>query len=156
MQENLITSLAVLVESRDNSTGGHVVRTSDCIKIILPTFKRNQDFTWCTEDFCNRLIKAAPMHDLGKIAVNDAILRKPGRFTPDEYEQMKIHAAKGAVIVEQVLKATTDFRFKQIAINIAHYHLASLPRIEAEHGSLVLAVLANLGGGAFTGGACLV
>ena len=122
IQNSIIKSMAMMVESRDNSTGGHVVRTSDCIKIILPTFKQNQDFTWCTDDFCNRLIKAAPMHDLGKIAVNDAILRKPGRFTPDEYEQMKIHAAKGAVIVEQVLKATTDSRFKQIAINIAHYH----------------------------------
>ena len=48
-----------------------------------------------TQEFCELLIKAAPMHDLGKIAVNDAILRKPGRFSPEEYEQMKTHAQKG-------------------------------------------------------------
>ena len=46
------------------------------------------------------------MHDLGKIAVADAILRKPGRLTPEEFEQMKKHAAEGARIVDQILKDT--------------------------------------------------
>jgi hypothetical protein len=61
-----------------------------------------------TEDFCRRLIKAAPMHDLGKIAVDDEILRKPGRFEPWEYEKMKAHAAEGGRIVHEILKDTDD------------------------------------------------
>ena len=62
------------------------------------------------------------MHDLGKIAVLDAILRKPGRFTAEEYDMMKAHAAEGARIVENVLSEVDDAGFKQIAINVAHYH----------------------------------
>ena len=62
------------------------------------------------------------MHDLGKIAVDDAILRKPGKFTPEEYEKMKEHPAKGAVIVEKVLSNINADDFRRIAINVAHYH----------------------------------
>ena len=62
------------------------------------------------------------MHDLGKIAVDDDILRKPGRFTPGEYDQMKRHAAEGARIVHEILEGTEDEDFRRIAENVAHYH----------------------------------
>ena len=62
------------------------------------------------------------MHDLGKVAVDDAILRKPGRFTPEEFEKMKVHAAEGARIVHEILKETDDEDFKILAENVAHYH----------------------------------
>ncbi len=62
------------------------------------------------------------MHDLGKIAIDDVILRKPGKFTDEEYEIMKKHSAEGARIVESVLNEVDDINFKRIAINIAHYH----------------------------------
>ena len=74
------------------------------------------------DKFCNDLIKAAPMHDLGKIAVDDAILRKSGRFTPEEFEKMKVHAAEGARIVHEILKDTDDDEFRRLAENVAHYH----------------------------------
>lgn len=75
-----------------------------------------------TPSFCESMIKAAPMHDLGKIAVDDAILRKPGKFTDEEYEIMKSHSAAGAKIVANVLQEVDDLEFKQIAVNVAHYH----------------------------------
>ena len=62
------------------------------------------------------------MHDLGKIAVDDAVLRKPGRFTPEEFEIMKTHAKEGQRIVHQILEGTDDKYFQQIAENVAHYH----------------------------------
>ena len=62
------------------------------------------------------------MHDLGKIAVDDVILRKPGKFEPEEYEQMKKHSAEGAKIVSQVLFNVDDEEFVQTAVNVAHYH----------------------------------
>ena len=75
-----------------------------------------------SEEFCKDIIKAAPMHDLGKITVDDQILRKPGRFTPEEFEAMKTHAAEGARIVGQILEGTEDKEFARIAVNVAHYH----------------------------------
>lgn len=123
MQDSIIRGMAMMVESRDNSTGGHISRTSDSIGIFAQELlKHKEEYPEITQEFCELLIKAAPMHDLGKIAVDDSILRKPGRFTPEEYEQMKTHAQKGAVIVKEVLSESTDKNFVRIAVNVAHYH----------------------------------
>ena len=62
------------------------------------------------------------MHDLGKIAVKDSILQKPGKFEPWEFEEMKKHADEGARIVSEILEGTDDRYFKKIAENVAHYH----------------------------------
>ena len=121
MHDNLILSMATVVESRDNSTGGHIRRTSDVVKILIEEIKKDNIFK-LSDTFCNNLIKAAPMHDLGKIAVDDAILRKPGRFTPEEYMEMKKHAAEGGRIVHEILKNTDDYDFHILAENVAHYH----------------------------------
>lgn len=121
MHDKLVLGMATMVEGRDNSTGGHIKRTSDAIRIIVDEIRKDgglgQD-----EKFFEDLVKAAPMHDLGKIAVDDAILRKPGRYTPGEFEVMKSHAAEGARIVSRILEGTDDTHFAKIAINVAHYH----------------------------------
>jgi putative two-component system response regulator len=121
MHDNLILSLAIMVEGRDNSTGGHIRRTSDSVRILVNEIKQGNEFH-LNKQFCRDLIKAAPMHDLGKITINDAILRKPGRFTPEEYEIMKSHSGEGAKIVHEILKGTDDDEFRKIAENVAHYH----------------------------------
>jgi len=121
MHDNLILSMATMVESRDNSTGGHIRRTSEGVRLLTAQIQADGVFA-LSDDFCQDLIKAAPMHDLGKIAVDDAVLRKPGRFTPEEFEKMKAHAAEGARIVHEILKGTDDADFKRIAENVAHYH----------------------------------
>ena len=122
MQDSIIRGIATMVESRDNSTGGHILRTSDCIQIFAEELIKHGEIEKLSPSFLKLLVKAAPMHDLGKIAVDDAILRKPGKFTPEEYEKMKEHPAKGAVIVEKVLSDINDDDFRRIAINVAHYH----------------------------------
>ena len=121
MHDNLIMSLAVMVESRDNSTGGHIKRTSQGVKILIEEIIKEGQMP-LAEEFCEDVIKAAPMHDLGKIAVDDAVLRKPGKFTPEEYEIMKRHAAEGARVIHDVLYNTDDESFKNVAENVAHYH----------------------------------
>ena len=123
MEDSIIRGMAMMVESRDNSTGGHILRTSDSIKIFAEELlKHKNEVPGLSQEFCAHLVKAAPMHDLGKIAVDDSILRKPAKFSPEEYEIMKTHAAKGAVIVQELLKDTADNDFKSIAVNVAHYH----------------------------------
>ena len=123
MHNTLIMGMATMVESRDNSTGGHIRRTSELVKMLTDRIKNDPDNDFdFSDEFCEALIKAAPMHDLGKIAVDDAILRKPGRFEPEEFEKMKRHAPEGARIVHEILKDTDDELFKQVAENMAHYH----------------------------------
>ncbi len=121
MHDNLIMSLAMMVESRDNSTGGHIKRTSEGVRILIEEIKKEGDKE-LSDEFCRDVIKAAPMHDLGKIAVDDAVLRKEGRFDDDEYAKMKKHAAEGARVIHEILLNTDDESFKTVAENVAHYH----------------------------------
>ncbi len=121
MHDKLILGMATMVESRDNSTGGHIRRTSEGVRILTDEIVKD-NVLQLSNDFIKNLIKAAPMHDLGKIAVDDVILRKPGRFEPEEFEKMKAHAREGARIVHAILEGTDDEEFHEIAENVAHYH----------------------------------
>ena len=121
MHDRLVLGMADMVENRDASTGGHIKRTSQVVRILVDEMRKDSSLG-LTPEFCSAIVKAAPMHDLGKIAVDDAVLRKPGRFTPEEFEQMKTHAEKGAVIVRELLSGLGDAYFAKIAENVAHYH----------------------------------
>ena len=121
MHDNLIMGLAMMVESRDNSTGGHIKRTSEGVRLLIDEILKEGKLE-LSEEFCKDVVKAAPMHDLGKIAVDDAILRKPGRFTDEEFNKMKAHAAEGARVIHKILLNTDDSSFKKVAENVAHYH----------------------------------
>ena len=121
MQDKLILSMADMVENRDPNTGGHIKRTSEAVKILVSEMRKDSELK-LTDEFYDAVIKAAPMHDLGKITVDDAILRKPGKFTDEEFAIMKNHAAKGGEIVRHILDSIDDRYFAQIAENVAHYH----------------------------------
>ena len=135
MHSKLILSMAAMVESRDNSTGGHIRRTSDVVRVLIDEIRKDEEtadgrknikllfgIDGLTDEFCKDMIQAAPMHDLGKIAVDDAVLRKPGKFTEAEFAEMKKHAAEGARIVDQILEGTDNESFHKVAVNVAHYH----------------------------------
>ena len=122
VQNDIIVSMASIVENRDNNTGGHIRRTSDVVKIFVDDLRETGYSSVLTPDTAERIIKAAPLHDFGKIAIPDSVLNKPGKFTPEEYEVMKKHAQKGAGIVARILQNSDDLKFKNIAVNVAHYH----------------------------------
>lgn len=122
VQDSIITGMASVVESRDNSTGGHINRTSMVVKIFSQKLIEHSAELGIDEGFLNNVIKAAPMHDIGKIAVNDIVLRKPGKFTDEEYADMKRHSAEGAKMLKKILSEVDDEEFKQVAINVAQYH----------------------------------
>ena len=121
IQDKVVLGLATMVEGRDPNTGGHIRRTSTVVGFLIDEMKKDK-MEGLDEEFCRCVIKAAPMHDIGKIAVKDKILTKPGKFTHAEYEIMKTHAAKGAVLVHDILKDVEEPRFQKIAENVAHYH----------------------------------
>ena len=121
MQMSTILGMAAMIESRDNSTGGHINRTSACVALFVERLRNLDDYNM-SENYWDAVINAAPLHDLGKIAVDDAILRKPSGLTEEEYEKMKIHAAYGAQIMNKVLEDVDDKEFVRVAANVAHYH----------------------------------
>ncbi len=90
-----IDMLAQAVELRDPYTGGHTMRVKEYSLLL------GQQLELSPEDM--KLINiGTPLHDIGKIGIDDAILRKPGKLTPQEFEQMKSHTTKGAQILSQV------------------------------------------------------
>ena len=121
MQNQLVFGMATMVEGRDNSTGGHIKRTSKVVELIVEEMAKDPEVN-LDNRFIQSIIKAAPMHDLGKITVDDAVLRKPGKYTLEEYDAMKKHSPEGARIVKDILDGCGDEYFEQIAINVAHYH----------------------------------
>lgn len=121
VQNDIIVSMASIVENRNGSTGGHIRRTSDLVRVVSEQLER-KGISPVSQEMAERIVRAAPLHDFGKIAIPDAVLDKPGRFTPEEYEVMKTHAQKGAEIVARILQNSDDLEFKRIAVNVAHYH----------------------------------
>ena len=111
----MLAGMASVVENRDNNTGGHIKRTSEVVKILT-------GYLPLDESFRDDIIKAAPLHDLGKIAISDNILNKPGRLTDAEFEFIKIHPQKGFEIVRTILSGLEDERLLKVAENIALYH----------------------------------
>ena len=122
IKDMMVLKMADMVESRDNNTGGHIKRTSAVINVFSHQLNNYIDKLGIDENFLRQVEKAAPMHDLGKIAIDDAILRKPGKYTEEEYAHMKKHPLEGAKIVESILKDVEDDDFLQITKNIALYH----------------------------------
>lgn len=123
IQNHTILSLSSLVEERDTDTGGHVQRTSDYVGILTTLLITNGLFKNTIDDqYIKNIVNAAPMHDIGKIVVPDHVLKKPGKLTEEEFEQMKRHATEGGRIIRDVLAEHEDLEYKRIAMNIATYH----------------------------------
>ena len=122
MLNDITIGMASIVEDRDANTGGHIRRTSDIVSIFVKSLIRDGKVTELNEETADCIIRSAPLHDFGKIAIPDVILNKPGKYTPQEYDVMKKHTVYGADIVERILQSSEDTSFKTIAQNIAHYH----------------------------------
>lgn len=122
-QSEMIMGFATLVESRDDSTGGHVRRTSQYVELLTKGLRDSGHYREIlTRDYMHNLIMAAPMHDIGKISVPDGILRKPGKLTDEEFEKMKVHAESGGKIIQDTFGHLSDEQYKDIAYQVARYH----------------------------------
>lgn len=118
-----VMSFANLIESRDSSTGGHIKRTSRYAKLIADELvSRGYYSDILTKDYISNMLKAAPMHDIGKISVPDAILCKPGKLADEEFEIMKLHAPNGGKIIDEVFGNLGDDEYRKTAYEVARYH----------------------------------
>ena len=119
----MIMGFATLVESKDVNTGGHIRRSSAYVQLIVRNLKKNKRYRKIiSRDYVNNLIRSAPMHDIGKIGVSDAILQKTGRLTAEEFETMKKHAAAGGQIIEETFGHLFDVEYKRMAYLVARHH----------------------------------
>ena len=103
-------ALATLAEKRDNETGNHLRRTQAYIEVLMNQLLDHPRFAQAlaAPDVRQRIAKAAPLHDIGKVGIPDAILLKPGRLTPEEFEIMKTHAAIGAQALEEAIERARE------------------------------------------------
>ena len=122
IQQSVISSLATVVEERDENTGDHIQRTSDYVLLLANAMKTDGKYARVSAEFLKNVLLAAPMHDLGKIRIPDAILNKPGRLTDEEYAVMKQHAAFGAEIIRKTLHGIEEEDYYTVAYNIARHH----------------------------------
>lgn len=121
--KKMVDNFATLVESRDNSTGGHIKRTRTYVSLLLKRMQYDPLYAKVmTHDYISDVSEAAPLHDIGKISTPDEILQKPGKLTDEEYAIMKEHAAKGGDIIQNVFNEMKSPEAKQIAYEVARHH----------------------------------
>lgn len=122
VQDSIVTGMAAVIERRDDSTGGHIRRTKKVVRIFAERLRLNMEELKIDEQFIRNVIKAAPMHDIGKIAIEDSILRSPARLSDQEREVMKLHTEKGAELLTEILSESDDEGLRRTAVNVAHFH----------------------------------
>jgi len=126
MQEEIILNFAEMVEARDNSTGNHIKKTAFYVGAIAKELRKNGKFTdILTDAYIAKLKRSAPLHDIGKIAVPDSILNKPGKLTEEEFAIMKSHAIEGQKILKKIEANASDSMdddYLKESIEMALYH----------------------------------
>jgi cyclic di-GMP phosphodiesterase len=119
----LIFTLTKLAESRDNDSGAHLERVRTYSRIIarhLSRLPKHRDQV--NADFVQLIYLTSPLHDIGKVAVPDGVLRKAGPLTHDEFEVMKTHTTHGAETLDAALREYPAARFLRMARDIAASH----------------------------------
>ena len=122
IQNSVISSLATVVEERDENTGGHIMRCEIYVEKLLDRMKSEGSYLQLTEEYSSYIAMAAAMHDIGKIKIPDRILNKPGRLTDEEYDIMKKHSIYGAEIIRKTMGDIEETDYITVAYNIARYH----------------------------------
>ncbi|MDQ5888233.1 MAG: cyclic di-GMP phosphodiesterase [Pseudomonadota bacterium] len=119
-----IRALARLAEIRDPETGNHILRTQAYVELLARRLQSHPRFAaTLSDDYIKLLARSAPLHDIGKVGIPDAILQKPGKLDVEEWEIMKTHARLGAEAIEQAdLDSQKQLAFLTLAREIARWH----------------------------------
>jgi putative two-component system response regulator len=124
VQDVTIMAMASLAETRDNETGNHIRRTQNYVRALAKKLQSHPIYGPLLDDATvEMLYKSAPLHDIGKVGIPDAILLKPGKLTDDEFKVMKTHTTLGRdaiLAAEKLIDAPSSFL--KLAREIAHYH----------------------------------
>jgi putative two-component system response regulator len=124
-QDVTMLGFATLAEFRNKETGAHIMRTQQFVRILAQYIMVNPRFApYLNMETITILYKSAPLHDIGKIAVPDRILLKPGKLTADEFEEMKLHTVYGrdAILKAEQALGNVKNSFLALAKEIAYTH----------------------------------
>ncbi|TFH70356.1 two-component system response regulator [Gammaproteobacteria bacterium LSUCC0112] len=126
VQDVTLRALASLAETKDNETGAHIKRTQNYVRVLAEKLAELPEYASILDSATiQKYTRAAPLHDIGKVGIPDAILKKPGKLDASEWEIMKTHAKVGSDAIWRALKDEEDlqsFDFLYIVMDIAHYH----------------------------------
>jgi putative two-component system response regulator len=119
----VIFAMAKLTESRDNETGAHLERMREYSRILAEELSTWPKYSQQVDgDYVQLLYLTSPLHDIGKVAIPDAVLLKPGKLTADEFEVMKHHTVFGSDTLGSVAQARPEAEFLKMARDIALTH----------------------------------
>ena len=122
-QDSIAFSFAELVDCRDETTGGHLKNTTQYFRILLEEVMMNEYYKAILElEDVGDLLRSATLHDIGKIGINDDILRKTSPLDYHEYEYMKTHTTLGRQTFEKIIQETGGARWLYLARDIAYCH----------------------------------
>lgn len=118
LNQGMIEALSTAIEFRNGESGEHVRRIRDITQYLLEHTELGEGLT---AEQINNIALASVMHDVGKIAIPDNILGKPGRLTPEEFEIMKTHTVQGGLLLEKIPQLR-DNGVYEYAFDIARHH----------------------------------
>ena len=119
LSQGMIEALSTAIEFRSAESGNHVRRIHDITKCLLT---RTEFGAHLTSDEIDQIALASIMHDIGKIAIPDAILNKPGRLTAEEYEAMKQHTVQGAMLLDKIPQLRENGAYPYARDIALHHH----------------------------------
>ena len=123
LKNAILSTMAELVENRDKITGGHIARTQNYIKVLIEAMKEHEVYKDEMMKLDKELILlSCQLHDVGKIAIKDSILNKPGKLTPEEFQEIKTHAVFGEKVMLKLKEKTVDNDFVEYARIFAVSH----------------------------------
>ncbi len=122
-KEATIEAMGIVAEGRDLETGGHIQRTKEYVRILAEELSKLDKYTeLLTPEYIELMFHSAPLHDLGKVAIPDMILLKPGRLNDQEFEIMKRHTVTGEETIEYAQKRLEEVQMLNMAREIAGGH----------------------------------
>jgi putative two-component system response regulator len=123
VQDLAVFTLAKVAESRDQETGGHLMRMRGYSQVLGEELAQGGPYAeQVGRQFLDDLYRSSPLHDIGKVGIRDEILLKPGRLTAEEFEVMQQHAVIGANILDQAVTRSQSGGFLAMAALIARFH----------------------------------
>ncbi len=123
IQHQVLYSFANMIEMRDDMTGQHVKRTTEYVRVLVDELlARGMYADELNEENAARMVSAAALHDIGKIAISDIILQKPARLTDDEFEIIKTHSEIGSKMIDEILMEVGNNDYLSEAKRMAMFH----------------------------------
>jgi len=123
LKNAILSTMAEMVEYRDQNTGGHIVRTQKYIEVLMRGMKEYDIYQNEMAEYDEVLVlQSCQLHDVGKIAIEDSVLNKPGKLTAEEFEKMKSHTTHGEKVIMGLKEKTADSDFAEYARIFAISH----------------------------------